>query len=308
MFLTFAAVEPPYEKVPTTEKPNCPRPPFLTELHVPGDYLTINLALEAVKRYDAATNNLVVELEAVERNNPDDVQLIGKKITTIVLGRGEHAIPKNYTYLKIHSDMHIVGDPNVKKEDIVVIGGFQFGDKYQDRTQGRQHLQNLTIREANEHGVKGYCSFTMTDVLVENCGSGVFVLGNGNKGEVVVNCTNVEVRKCVGSGVSAKHKATVIFSGDPKKMKVHGNCTNRANDSYGVDAMESATSHQVVGGFFELIFPLDFSMSMDNGDRDLFSKFRAAEHNWGNFNWGNFADYSFKADKRIFEYGGGVQK
>ena len=53
--------------------------------------------------------------EAVER-----VHRI-ERLTTIVLGEGEHQIDGNF--LEISSAMNIVGDPEVPKEEIVVVGG-----------------------------------------------------------------------------------------------------------------------------------------------------------------------------------------
>ena len=61
--------------------------------------------------------------EAVDRVHEED------RLTTIVVGKGEHQIDGNY--LRIASAMHIVGDPGVVKEEIVVVGGICFKEGIQ---------------------------------------------------------------------------------------------------------------------------------------------------------------------------------
>jgi len=123
--------------------------------------------------------------EAVEKVQKDD------RLTTIVLGKGEHQIDGEY--LNISSATNIVGDPEVPKEEIVVVGGIGI----KKGIQGNCRLQHLTLRQAKWHGVNGQSSFTMEDVLVEQCGGdGVVVVGTG----VVGRCTNVQVRQCGSSG------------------------------------------------------------------------------------------------------------
>ena len=119
--------------------------------------------------------------EAVERVHGDD------GLTTIVVGKGEHQIDGDY--LEVASAMNIVGDPGVPKSEIVVVGGTRF---YPGIT-GNCHLQHLTLRQATDCGVIGMSSFTMDDVLVEECKcEGVSADGTG----VVGRCTDVEVRQC----------------------------------------------------------------------------------------------------------------
>ena len=128
--------------------------------------------------------------EAVQRVEHDS------RITTIVVGEGNHVVEvfKNHggtdcNRLVINSVMHIVGRPDVPKEKIVVMGGIWF----KEGIQGNCHLQHLALRQAKGSGVYGWSSFTMEDVLVEQCGgSGVWANGTG----VVGRCTNVEVRQC----------------------------------------------------------------------------------------------------------------
>jgi hypothetical protein len=147
------------------------------------------------------------------------------RLTTIVLGKGKHfgamyggvdnpSYETQYNTLEISSLCSIVGDPSVAKEEIVVVGGIWF----KIRIQGTCHLQHLTINAA-VYGVIGLSSYTMEDVLVEQCETGVVALGT----DVVVQCTNVEVRQCVMSGVVASHGASITLIGP--KTSVHQNCT-----------------------------------------------------------------------------------
>ena len=146
--------------------------------------------------------------EATNRVHEDD------RLTTIVLGKGEYQI--DGLYLKISSAMNIVGDPEVVKEEIVVLGGI----KFKEEIQGTCHLQHLTLRQAKGNGVYGMSSFTMEDVLVEQCRfTGMVAEGTGGVGR----CTNVEVCQCGEDGVSASDGASVTLIG--AKTAVHHNCT-----------------------------------------------------------------------------------
>jgi ankyrin repeat protein len=163
--------------------------------------------------------------EAVERVHEED------RLTTIVVGKGEHQIIGNF--LKISSAMHIVGDPGVPKEKIVVMGGIYF----KKGIQGNCHLQHLTLCQAKKCGVAGESPFTMEDVLVEQCGlSGVVASGTG----VVGRCTNVKVRQCGWSGVVADNGASVTLIG--AKTTVHHNCAKGNRDEYGLKVYGSFSS------------------------------------------------------------------
>ena len=173
--------------------------------------------------------------EAVTRVEQDP------RITTIVLGKGVHVVEvlKKYGYyddtLAITSAMRIVGRPDVPKENIVVMGSIQFKSKIQ----GNCHLQHLTLRKAKWNGVFGESSFTMEDVLVEQCdGGGVFAHGTF----VVGRCTNVEVRQCGWSGVVAYKGASITLIGD--KTTVHHNCTK--SDEYGLKVVGRRATIQLV--------------------------------------------------------------
>jgi len=181
--------------------------------------------------------------EAIDRVHGDD------RLTTIVVGKGEHQI--DGWYLKIPSAMNIVGDPRVLKSDLVVVGGFYFNEGIQ----GNCHLQHLTLRQAKDSGVFGYSSFTVEDVLVEQCGYfGVVATGTG----VVGRCTDVEVRQCGSSGVNAYEGASITLIG--AKTTVHHNCTNGWSDEYGLKVRDSSSST------IQLVSPLTKEqVSIDNG-------------------------------------------
>ena len=186
------------------------------------------------------------------------------RITTIVLGEGEHET--NSFYLAVSSAMSIVGRPDVPKEQIVVVGGIML----EKEIQGNCHLQHLTLRQAKEFGVGGFSSFTMDDVLVEQCGyDGVMAYGTG----IVGRCTNVEVRQCGQSGVAAYYGASITLIG--AKTTVHHNCTKANSRSYGLLVAGSSSST------IQLVAPL--------------TKEQVATDNGGGGNWGDagrsHADY-----------------
>ena len=167
--------------------------------------------------------------EAMARMKGDD------GLTTIVLGKGEHEI--DGWYLKIWSAMNIVGDPRVPKSEIVVMGGIEF----EKGIPGNCHLQHLTLRQAKWDGVRGMSSFTMDDVLVEQCGQyGVSAGGTG----VVGRCTNVEVRQCGHDGVLAGNGASITLIG--AKTAVHHNCINGSSSAYGLQVCDSSSTIQLV--------------------------------------------------------------
>ena len=143
-----------------------------------------------------------------------------------------------------------MGDPGVPKSEIVVVGGIVF----KKGIQGNCHLQHLTLRQAKQYGVRGESSFTMEDVLVEQCEeNGVFV-GTG----VVGRCTNVEVRQCGWSGVAAYNGASITLIG--AKTTVHHNCTKGGSKEYGLAVYNSSSST------IQLVSPLTKEqVSLDNG-------------------------------------------
>ena len=147
--------------------------------------------------------------------------------------------------------MNIVGDPGVPKSEIVVLGGFYFNSGIQ----GNCHLQHLTLRQAKRSGVTGSSSFTMEDVLVDQCGHyGVVAHGTG----VVGRCTNVEVCQCGCSGVCASSGASITLIG--AKTTVHHNCTTGDSHEYGLKVYGSSSST------IQLVSPLTKEqVAIDNG-------------------------------------------
>jgi len=184
-----------------------------TSIRVPEDYRTLKEAVERVH----------------DDNRHDDNRLTNDRLTTIIVGKGQHQI--DGMYLDIPSAMNIVGDPGegewVPKSEIVIRGGVQFAEGIQ----GICHLQHLTLHGAKGHGVLGWSSFTMEDVLVKRCGwSGVCAYGP----DVVARCTDVEVRKCGRNGVRAYNGASITLIG---RTTVHHNCKRGDIICYGLKAL-----------------------------------------------------------------------
>jgi hypothetical protein len=178
-----------------------------------------------------------------------------RHLNKIVVGKGEHQIYSDY--LKISSTMHIVGDPGVARKDIVIMGGIRFDKGIQMNC----HLQHLTLRQG-WNGVDGRSSFTMEDVLVEQCGDIGVNAGIG----VVGRCTNVEVRQCGGSGVVAFLDASITLIG--AKTTVHHNCTRGDSNDYGLAVLGSGT--------IQLVSPLTKEqVSLDNGGGGNWGAWRA---------------------------------
>ena len=203
--------------------------------------------LKEIQRNEAAARIRVPEdcstlKEAVKKVQED------RFLTTIVVGEGEHQIDDGY--LHIFSAINIVGDSDVPKEKIVVVGGIMFTKGIQ----GNCHLQHMVLRQANMHGVNGCSSFTMEDVIVEQCR----VYGMKAQGtDVFGRCTNVEVRQCGSGGVAAYNGASITLIG--AKTTVHHNCTEGDSDDYGLEVYLSLSSIQ-------LISPLTKEqISIDNG-------------------------------------------
>ena len=249
MFLTFAAVKPEnsfQHFIPTegiiipTEGITCSSQTGL--VRVPEDHKSLNEAVMWIEQY----NTFLTKIKSNKM-----------RMTTIVLGKGEHVVEvsKNrYTEsntLKIPSAMNIVGDPNVPKENIVVVGGIEF----KRGIQGNCHLQHLTLRQAKHSGVQGFSSFTMEDVFVEQCRlSGVVAYGTG----VVGRCTDVEVCQCGYSGLYADDGASITLIG--AKTTVHHNCTKGKSSDYGLAVYNSSSST------IQLVSPLTKEqVSLDNG-------------------------------------------
>ena len=95
---------------------------------------------------------------------------------------------------------------------------------------GRE-LSSATPDTASSEGVwcDGESSFTIEDVLVEQCGiDSSDVLASGTSG--VGRCANVKVRQCGYSGVHAEYGASITLIG--AKTTMHHNCTKGHSDHY----------------------------------------------------------------------------
>ena len=228
-------------------------------IHVPRDFATLKEAVGFFGRYagsDSISFSMIKDGDDGEHkaNDDPDIVTIPRKI---VVGKGEHQIDGRYLW--IFSAMNIVGDPGVPKSEIVVVGGIRF----KKGIPGNCHLQHLTLRQAKGTGVVGESSFTMDDVLVEQCGySGVLASGTG----VVSRCTNVEVRQCGLSGVNADSGASITLIG--AKTTVHHNCTLEVSYHYGLSVGFSRFST------IQLVSPL--------------TKEEVSTDNTGGGNWGAF--------------------
>jgi hypothetical protein len=212
-------------------------------IRVPEDYTTLKEATEWLKQFGGKYISLFKDADNGHLLGNEKVKIPNK----IVLGAGEHQIDGDF--LEIVSAMSIVGDPEVERSEIVVVGGIEF----EEGIQGNCHLQHLTLRQAKHCGVYAFSSFTMKDVLVEQCRYGVVARGTG----VVGRCINVEVRQCGGSGVKASDGASITLIG--AKTTVHHNCTKGKNWSYGLMVSSSSSTIQLVSPLTKK------QVSLDNG-------------------------------------------
>ena len=238
-------------------------------IRVPQDHATLEEATKWCKRFGGKTIKFIKDAD--DHNKSVTEVTIPRKI---VVGKGVHQIDSRY--LEISSAMNIVGDPGVPKSEIVVVGGI----KFEKGIPRNCHLQHLTLRQARGDGVWGLSSFTMEDVVVEQCGDGgVTADGTGGIGR----CTNVEVRQCGLSGVEAADGASVTLIG--AKTTVHHTCTKGYSSVYGLRVSgPSATIH--------LIAPLTKeTVSTDNGGGG----------NWGARNWWAEEDTDINQIKTIIE-------
>jgi hypothetical protein len=181
-------------------------------LHVPEDYRTINEAYASIEQSKGA-------------------------VTTIVLGPGDHVVKRsNYgkNYLNIQCPVNIVGSRDVlDKSKIVVVGGFNI-------TANGVHVEHLTIRHKKGSGVRGESSCTLTDLMIDQCGCGVYAYGS----DAVLNCLNIMVSKCIYSGVGAGDGGTIILRGNG--TLITDNCLYGNSSSYGLRVVGPSSKIQIV--------------------------------------------------------------
>jgi hypothetical protein len=168
----------------------------------------------------------------------------------IVLAKGVHGSLKGP--LHISSELTIVGDPNVPKKEIVVLGGIFIAREIE----GCIHLKHMTIRQGILHGVLGLSSFTMEDILVKQCLiNGVIASGISTRSK----CHNVVVTDCGRSGVLAWDGATITLSGLENQMLVHNTCTRGGEYDYGLEVRGE------YGATIQVVLPLTIqTVSKDN--------------------------------------------
>jgi hypothetical protein len=240
-------------------------------IHVPRDIKTLEKAVEWFEQYndfidifftimkDGATHEHNVgplpTAEHKEQETADETKddVIHPRITIprkIVLAEGVHGSLKGP--LRISSDLTIVGDPGVGRKDVVVLSGIRFREGIPENC----HLQHMTLRPANKIGVHGKSSFTMEDVLVEQCRLyGVVASGTSTH----CKCHNVVVTDCGRSGMLATDGATITLSGLENQMLVHHNCTDGDSDDYGLQVEGE------YGATIQVVHPLTIeTVSKDN--------------------------------------------
>ena len=209
-------------------------------VRVPEDCKTLEGAVEMVHRDPELTKIFVGKGKYVI---PDDLDL------AFILGKRNHV--KNNGRLVIPSAMNIVGDPNVDKSEIVVVGGIIV-----KKGIGTCHVEHLTIRKSKTNGVLARSSLTMKDVLVEQCTmNGVWSQG------IVVRCEDVEVCKCGTNGMVAADGGSITLVGS--KTAVYHNCKKSGSygtsTSYGLKVSGSSITS------IQLVYPLTKeNVSYDN--------------------------------------------
>ena len=163
-------------------------------------------------------------------------------LTTIVLSPGDHVVEEDEygeNYLNIKCPVNIVGSRDVlDKSKIVVVGGFKI-------TANGVHVEHLTIRHKKGYGVWGESSCTLTDLMIHQCGNGVYA-----KNSAVLNCTNIMVSKCRYSGVCASEGGTIILSGNLSgnrtRTEITGNCLDGYSWDYGLVVYGPSSKIQIV--------------------------------------------------------------
>ena len=183
-------------------------------LRVPEDCLTLN--------------------EAIDKARQD------RKIHIISVNEGRYKITKDvygYNCLVLDFPIEIVGRGS--KTKTILIGGI----RTEKHIHGDVILRNFTVRHLDDHGVYGESSFTVENVIIEQCGgAGVWAYGTMCK----AICKDAIIRYCGWSGVIAYDGATVTLMGS--KTKVYRNCmedqreTKRRSVHYGLSVWYSSFS------------------------------------------------------------------
>ena len=140
--------------------------------------------------------------------------------------------------MNIKCPVNIVSSPDVlDKSKIVVEGGIFI---YRS-VNGNVHVEHLTIRGSESCGVEGWSSFTLNDLIIEQCGEdGVLAEGSSTIGR----CCNVVISKCQMNGVCAMDGASIILEGS--ETSIYENCLYGQVDDYGLEVFGSSSKIQIV--------------------------------------------------------------
>jgi hypothetical protein len=230
-------------------------------IHVPRDFKTLEKAVEWFEQYEELVEIYFTIIKDDATHEQNDATAEHKEQETaaftritiprkIVLAKGVHGSLKGP--LHISSELTIVGDPGVGRKDVVVLSGIVVKSFHEEDC----HLEHLTIRQGRVHGVVGESSFTMEDVLVEQCRFyGVIVSGTSTH----CKCHNVVVTDCGRGGVYATDGATITLSGLENQMLVHHNCKTGGAENYGLGVGGE------YGATIQVVLPLTIqTVSKDN--------------------------------------------
>ena len=230
-------------------------------IHVPRDFKTLEKAMEWFEQYKELVEisfTIIKDDATAEQNDAtaehkEQETAAFTRITIprkIVLPKGVHGSLNKR--VNISSELTIVGDPNVPKKEIVVLGGIFIAREIE----GCIHLKHMTIRQGILHGVLGLSSFTMEDILVKQCLiNGVIASGISTRSK----CHNVVVTDCGQSGVLAWDGATITLSGLENQMLVHNTCTRGGEYDYGLEVRGE------YGATIQVVLPLTIqTVSKDN--------------------------------------------
>jgi hypothetical protein len=181
------------------------------EVWVPKDCKTINEAYERIEQSNGA-------------------------LTTIVLGQREHSVDGGR--LDIKCPVNIVGSPDVLDKSTIIVQG---GIDIRSNIYGTVHVEHLTIRGSKKWGVDGYSSFTLNDLIIEQCGGcGVYAGGSSTIGR----CCNVVISKCQEAGVCAGRGASIILEG--RETSIYENCSGGNDYYYGLVVSGTSSKIQIV--------------------------------------------------------------
>lgn len=172
--------------------------------------------------------------EAIDKARQD------RKIHIISVKEGRYMITKDaygFNCLVLDFPIEIVGRGS--KTKTILLGGI----RTEKNIHGDVILRNFTVRHLDDHGVYGESSFTLENVIIEQCGgAGVWAYGTMCK----AICKDAIIRYCGWSGVIAYHGATVTLMGS--KTKVYRNCmedqreSKRPSRHYGLSVWYSSFS------------------------------------------------------------------